>query len=182
MAQPSLHSTSSSPQHINDEFELAERKHPAVHVSEQAKERPVDGIEVDDNDPNFAGTESTPLDKLNMQRMGKPQVLIVSARLHECLYLVANGVIHQRQFRLLSTISFTAIAFGAWQIGIFVITQGLVDGGRAGLIWSTVWNFVGFCPVYLSLAEMSSMAPTAGGEYHWFVCPQLLSEASLMQV
>ncbi len=46
-------------------------------------------------------------------------------------------------------------------------TQGLVNGGPAGLIWSFIWTLVGFMPVILSLAEMSSMAPTAGGQYHW---------------
>ena len=46
-------------------------------------------------------------------------------------------------------------------------TQGLVNGGPAGLIWSFIWVFFGFFPVILSLAEMSSMAPTAGGQYHW---------------
>ena len=46
-------------------------------------------------------------------------------------------------------------------------TQGLVDGGPAGLIWSYVWTFFGFSFVIASLAEMASMAPTAGGQYHW---------------
>lgn len=59
------------------------------------------------------------------------------------------------------------MATAAWEIGIFLINQGLIDGGRAGLIYSVIWNFVGFCPIYLSMAEMSSMAPTAGGQYHW---------------
>jgi len=45
--------------------------------------------------------------------------------------------------------------------------QGLVDGGPAGLIWSFVWTWFGFSTVMLSLAEMASMAPTAGGQYHW---------------
>lgn len=45
--------------------------------------------------------------------------------------------------------------------------QGLVDGGPAGLIWSFIWTWFGFSTVMLSLAEMASMAPTAGGQYHW---------------
>jgi hypothetical protein len=36
-------------------------------------------------------------------------------------------------------------------------TQGLVDGGLAGLFWAYIWNFVGFSFVVLSLAEMASM-------------------------
>ncbi len=50
------------------------------------------------------------------------------------------------------------MATAAWEIGIFLTTQGLVDGGRAGLLWSVVWNFVGFCPIYLS------MVSTIGGK------------------
>lgn len=36
-------------------------------------------------------------------------------------------------------------------------TQGMIDGGLAGLFWAYIWNFVGFSFVVLSLAEMSSM-------------------------
>ena len=35
-------------------------------------------------------------------------------------------------------------------------TQGLTDGGIAGLFWSFVWTFLGFGIVMLSLAEMAS--------------------------
>lgn len=54
-------------------------------------------------------------------------------------------------------------------------TQGLIDGGIAGLFWSYLWTFIGFGIVMLSLAEMASMAPTSGGQYHWvseFAPPQ----------
>lgn len=36
-------------------------------------------------------------------------------------------------------------------------TQGLVNGGIAGLFWSYMWTFVGFTFVEMSLAEMASM-------------------------
>jgi hypothetical protein len=36
-------------------------------------------------------------------------------------------------------------------------TQGLIDGGLAGLFWSFIWTFVAFSFVGLSLAEMASM-------------------------
>ncbi|KAK4902333.1 hypothetical protein LTR27_001237 [Elasticomyces elasticus] len=47
-----------------------------------------------------------------------------------------------RQFRLLAIASFTAIAMATWEIGFFA-------------------------PIYLSMAEMASMAPIAGAQYHW---------------
>jgi choline transport protein len=42
-----------------------------------------------------------------------------------------------------------------------------VNGGLAGLLWSYIWTFFGFIFIVLSLAEMASMAPTSGGQYHW---------------
>ncbi|OQN98982.1 hypothetical protein B0A48_14842 [Cryoendolithus antarcticus] len=50
-------------------------------------------------------------------------------------------------------------------LGIFSISHGLVDGGRAGLIWSTIVHAIGFIPIVLSMAEMASIAPTAGSQY-----------------
>ncbi|KAK5115890.1 hypothetical protein LTR62_000346 [Meristemomyces frigidus] len=134
-------SASSSPQQ-QPSIELGNRKEASNEVAFVVRES-------DDLDNNeFEGTEATDGDKVDMHRLGKKQQLI-------------------RHFRLLSTVSFVAMATAAWEIGLFLTTQGLTDGGTAGLIWSVVWNFVGFCPIYLSMAEMSSMAPTAGGQYHW---------------
>ncbi|KAK5694409.1 hypothetical protein LTR17_024831 [Elasticomyces elasticus] len=103
---------------------------------------------VEDQDHTRSATHSTVADAEAMKRMGKDQQLV-------------------RQFRLLSIASFTAIAMATWEIGLFTISQSLVDGGRPGLIWSTFWNFICFAPIYLSMAEMASMAPIAGAQYHW---------------
>jgi len=73
----------------------------------------------------------------------------------------------QRVFRQFSLISFTAMCMGTWEFVLLANTQGLVSGGRAGLFWSYVWTFVGYSFITASLAEMASMAPTAGGQYHW---------------
>ncbi|KAK5702464.1 hypothetical protein LTR17_022297 [Elasticomyces elasticus] len=100
------------------------------------------------NDENLKMSKSTAGDAAGMRRMGKQQQLV-------------------RHFRLVSTVSFVALATAAWEIGLFVITPGLTDGGRAGLVWNVLWNIVGFGPIYLSMAEMASMAPIAGAQYHW---------------
>lgn len=60
-----------------------------------------------------------------------------------------------------------ALAAAAWEIGLFLLTPGLTNGGRAGLVWNALWNFIGFGPIYLSMAEMASMVPIAGAQYHW---------------
>lgn len=48
-----------------------------------------------------------------------------------------------------------------------VSTIGLVNGGTAGLIWITFVCWIGFIFINISMAEMGSMAPTTGGQYHW---------------
>lgn len=45
--------------------------------------------------------------------------------------------------------------------------EGLSNGGLPGLFWSYIWTFIGFGFIIASLSEMSSMAPTSGGQYHW---------------
>jgi len=44
---------------------------------------------------------------------------------------------------------------------------GLYNGGTAGLIWCTIAVWILMLCMIASLAEMASMAPTSGGQYHW---------------
>lgn len=92
--------------------------------------------------------KSSSTDAENMRRMGREQELV-------------------RNFRMFSMASFAAMATAVWEFALFQITPALVDGGRPSLMYSTIWNFVGFLPIYLSMAEMASMAPIAGAQYHW---------------
>lgn len=92
--------------------------------------------------------KSTAGDIRAMQRMGRQQELV-------------------RHFRPLTIVSFVALSTLAWEAMIFAMSQVLIDGGRPNAIYSLLWCFVGFIPIYLSLAEMSSMAPIAGAQYHW---------------
>jgi hypothetical protein len=39
-----------------------------------------------------------------------------------------------RHFRPMATFSFVAMATSIWEFGIFSMNQGLIDGGRAGLV------------------------------------------------
>jgi len=87
-------------------------------------------------------------DQRDMQRMGKKQEF-------------------RRNFRFLTTVGFTCCVMGTWEILMTSNTQALLAGGSAGLFWSLVWSYCGQTFIVLSLAEMSSMAPTAGGQYHW---------------
>lgn len=86
--------------------------------------------------------DSSRTDQIHMQRMGKTQEM-------------------NRVFRQVSLISFTAICMSTWEWIIMSNSQGLIDGGRAGLFWGYLWTFVGYGFIAGSLAEMAAMAPTA---------------------
>lgn len=102
-------------------------------------------LNIDEADAQHQSTSS---DVRNMRRMGRNQELV-------------------RHFRMMSMISFVAVATSAWETTLFVLTPALTNGGRAGLVWSSIWSFICFAPIYLSMAEMASMAPIAGAQYHW---------------
>ena len=87
-------------------------------------------------------------DQQDMRRMGKEQEF-------------------RRNFRFLTTVGFTCCVMGTWEILMTSNTQALLAGGSAGLFWSLGWAYLGQTFIVLSLAEMSAMAPTAGGQYHW---------------
>lgn len=139
-----------------DAVELTDRNDPhAIHgkeakfvVHDAGEGSGSDQEVLEEQDGGLRATKSSHDDIVGMRRMGKDQQLV-------------------RTFRQLSITSFVALATATWEIGLFVISPGLIDGGRAGLLWSCLWCWIGFAPIYLSMAEMASMAPIAGAQYHW---------------
>ncbi|KAF1985094.1 amino acid permease [Aulographum hederae CBS 113979] len=113
------------------------------------------------SDSSLEGGDGNSQDARDMWRMGKTQDL-------------------KRVFGLVSMVCFTSMVQATWEVVLIATTQGLVNGGRAGLFWSFVWTFAGFSFVVASLSEMSSMAPTSGGQYHWQV--QQFAPASSQKV
>ncbi|KAK4542993.1 hypothetical protein LTR36_005991 [Oleoguttula mirabilis] len=87
-------------------------------------------------------------DQRDMKRMGKKQEFM-------------------RNFRTVSSIAFTSCVMGTWEILLTSNTSALIAGGLSGLWYQFIWCYVGQTFVVLSLSEMASMAPTAGGQYHW---------------
>lgn len=53
------------------------------------------------------------------------------------------------------------------QTWVSIFNVGLQDGGRAGLIYGFLFCWGGYTAVVASLAELVSVVPTAGGQYHW---------------
>ncbi|KAF3050767.1 hypothetical protein E8E11_010036 [Didymella keratinophila] len=99
----------------------------------------------------------------------------VTIRDRENLYRMGKKHELKRKYRPLSALSFAIVLTAIWEYLMIACTQGLVNGGLAGLFWSYIWTFVGFTFVEMSLAELALMAPTSGGQYHWisgFAPPQ----------
>ncbi|PLB48531.1 amino acid transporter [Aspergillus steynii IBT 23096] len=90
----------------------------------------------------------TAADQADMSALGREQVL-------------------RRNFRYISIVGFGCTLIATWEVVLTLLEQGLTDGGTAGLIWGFLIVACGFLLVFLSLAEMASMAPTSGGQYHW---------------
>lgn len=89
------------------------------------------------------GTSRSYNDAEDMKRLGKKQL-------------------YTRNFRLFATIGFATIFTSTWEFVLVSTYSGLIDGGYGGLFAQYIWTFMGSLTVCLSLAEMSSMAPTAG--------------------
>ncbi|KAK8029278.1 hypothetical protein PG991_006334 [Apiospora marii] len=106
---------------------------------------PID-IELDSDivDPEDGNAQ----DRRDMTRMGKTQEL-------------------KRNFRFISIFGFTMILMQSWEAIFSLGAIGLTNGGTAGYIWLYLASWVGWVFVNLSMAEMASMAPTTGGQYHW---------------
>ena len=107
----------------------------------------------DNEDEPYSGIGSTFADQQDMQRLGKRQEL-------------------RRNFQFTSILGFVAIAMGTWEVTLSATAAGLTNGGTGGMIWMFVGSFFCFGTIVLSLAEMSSMAPTAGGQYRKAVPPK----------
>jgi choline transport protein len=96
-------------------------------------------------------------DRYDMQRMGKRQEF-------------------RRAFGFWATFGFTSIYIATWEYLLVSVYGGLVNGGFAGLVYEYIATTTCYFSVVLSLAEMASMAPTSGGQYHWvseFAPPRL---------
>lgn len=73
----------------------------------------------------------------------------------------------RRNFRFISILGFGCTLISTWEVIITTLGIALTDGGTAGLVWGYIAVVIGFSMVYMSVAEMASMAPTSGGQYHW---------------
>ncbi|KAM5432817.1 hypothetical protein MferCBS31731_007343 [Microsporum ferrugineum] len=124
---------------------MAEKLTSRAKVSEPVM---VQGDIVDDNSDVGDTKGGTSHDGQDMWRIGQVQEL-------------------NRNFRFLSVLGFAAVLMCTWEAVMFGSNNGLTNGGVGGMIYSYIAVLIGFCFVIPTMAEMASMAPSAGGQYHW---------------
>lgn len=98
--------------------------------------------------PGEAMPGHTAPDRSDMHRLGKKQEF-------------------KRSFGFWATFGFTSIYIATWEYLLVSVYGGLVNGGFGGLVYEYIGTTICYFSVVLSLAEMASMAPTSGGQYHW---------------
>ncbi|KAL8818351.1 MAG: hypothetical protein Q9223_003002 [Gallowayella weberi] len=112
-------------------------------------EQSSDDVQLDDFTATVADKwQGTTADKYDMVMLGRSQVL-------------------RRNFSFISILGFSAVLLCTWELIFANLLFALTDGGTGGLFWGFTVTVVASVFIYLSVAEMASMSPTAGGQYHW---------------
>ncbi|QIW96459.1 hypothetical protein AMS68_001977 [Peltaster fructicola] len=107
-----------------------------------------DLVETIVNDLNTKPGDGNDQDRVDMLRLGRKQELL-------------------RTFRFFSVLAFVVILQSTWE-GVLLTSQlSFGEGGLAGSIYLFISVWLGMVAVIASIAEMASMAPTAGGQYHY---------------
>lgn len=70
----------------------------------------------------------------------------------------------KRSFGFMSILGFSCSALISWEGILVASVGGLLNGGPAGVIWGFLINWIGMVSTFAVLAELASMAPTAGGQ------------------
>ncbi|KAL6161231.1 hypothetical protein ACJQWK_08203 [Exserohilum turcicum] len=106
-------------------------------------------LETQKNPETFSSTvEVYSRDDRDLMRLGKKPVL-------------------KRNFGFMQILGFSCTVLVTWEGILQVSTPSLLNGGPAGVFWGYLLIWIGSISIYTVLSELSSMAPTAGGQYHW---------------
>jgi choline transport protein len=73
----------------------------------------------------------------------------------------------RRRFGLWSMIGLSSTIMVTWEGWFTTSNISMINGGKAGSVYSFLFCWIGYATVVASLAELISMIPTAGGQYHW---------------
>ncbi|KAI0019842.1 putative amino acid permease [Xylariomycetidae sp. FL0641] len=72
-----------------------------------------------------------------------------------------------KNFGFTSMLSFSTTVLVSWEAFAVTFQGGLINGGPSTLVYGFIFSFLGSLATAASLAEMASISPTSGGQYHW---------------
>ncbi|KAL4962470.1 putative GABA permease [Aspergillus stella-maris] len=80
----------------------------------------------------------------------------------------------ERYLNFFSSLAFSATLLATWESAGGSIQAGLANGGPAAIVYGMIISTLGNLTIALSLAELASLHPTAGAQYHWsyFLAPR----------
>lgn len=143
---------------------------PYEHESKVANVSMDDSFENTSLPPEKAGTVH---DRRDMARLGKVQELrrnfsfIPIFGFAAVLMMTWASVL--RYVHADAYASYQSIATGLLTLWCSSVSYILPNGGLPAMIYIYIVTLFGFGAANLSMAEMASMAPTSGGQYHWYV-------------
>ena len=121
-----------------------------AHIDSSSGKEALSQVTMDDN-MDFNGTDLPPekqrtaVDRRDMYRMGKQQEF-------------------RRNFSFIPIFGFAAVLMMTWASVLSSASYTLPNGGLPAMIWIYIVTLFGFGCAILTMAEMSSMAPTSGGQ------------------
>ncbi|KAJ5952461.1 amino acid permease [Penicillium vulpinum] len=80
----------------------------------------------------------------------------------------------ERYLNFFSSVAFSACLLATWESAGGSLLSGLYNGGPAAIVYGIILSIVGNLAIACSLAELASIHPTAGAQYHWsyFLAPR----------
>jgi len=85
----------------------------------------------------------------------------------DVLALLGKKQVLKRRFGLISIFGFAMCELITWETVLAIFSQGLNNGGPAGLVYGYIIAWLSTLSVYTVISELASMAPIAGGQYYW---------------
>ncbi|KAK3687733.1 amino acid transporter-like protein [Podospora appendiculata] len=90
-----------------------------------------------------------------------------SARDNATLARLGKKPVLKRNFGFITILGFSCTVLVTWEGVLSLFLVGLSNGGPGGLVYGYIVVWLGTISVFATLSELTSMAPTSGGQYHW---------------
>ncbi|KAF2689637.1 choline transport protein [Lentithecium fluviatile CBS 122367] len=105
----------------------------------------------------------------------KGDVLVEAAPVERSRYDIDNAELTRlgkkpvlkRNFGLISMLAFGCTVMITWEAIFILFAVSFTNGGSAGSIYEFILVWLGTLAAFSTMGELASMAPTAGGQYHW---------------